>query len=376
MAFKDFVPVENMNFQMNRVACYGDIACHEDELWEIASDLQKFDPQNWFEQWDRIARRAEDQDRMMHAAYYHRMSEFFLPADHPEKQNAYLSFRRCFYQAVDASAFKLFEVPYEGSSLPVMKITAQREKGTLLLHGGFDSFIEELYPEMMRLTGHGYSMIIFEGPGQGRALKRGLKMTHEWEKPVSAVLDHLEVDRIDLVGVSLGGYLALRAAAFEPRIRRVVAWDIIYDFFDVLMGRVPAEIRDQLRQMINQSQRDEVNALMQAVGQTNDVAAWAVEHGMYVSGTTTPFDFLKHFMNYSTKDISSRITQDVLLMAGENDHLVPVELYPKQKEALTAAHSVTGLLYTADTGMDQHCQVGNVRKAVGDIIDWLESFQD
>ncbi len=376
MAFKDFVPMEHMNFQMNRVACYGDIACREEDLWEIAADMPEFDPLNWFEQWNKIAIRAEDQGRTMHAAYYHRMSEFFLHGGDPRKLHAYESFQRCFYQAVDASAFERTEVPYEGSSLPMLKLKAANEKGVLLLHGGFDSFIEEFYPEMKRMADCGYSMVIFEGPGQGRALKRGLKMTYEWERPVSAVLDHLGLDQINLIGVSLGGYLALRAAAFEPRIRRVVAYDIIYDFFDVLLAKVPVEMRDQLRRMIEQGQQDEVNALMRAVGQTNDVVAWALEHGMYISGTDSPFGYLEHFMKYSTKDISGRITQDVLLMAGENDHLVPVELYPKQKEALTAARSVTGMLYGQETGMDQHCQVGNPRKAIDDIIAWLESFKD
>lgn len=35
---------------------------------------------------------------------------------------------------------------------------------------------------------------------------------------------------VTLIGISLGGYLATRAAAFEPRISKLVMYDLIYDF--------------------------------------------------------------------------------------------------------------------------------------------------
>ena len=41
-------------------------------------------------------------------------------------------------------------------------------------------------------------------------------MIHDWERAVAAVLDHFGIDSCTLMGVSLGGYLAPRAAAFEP----------------------------------------------------------------------------------------------------------------------------------------------------------------
>ena len=63
----------------------------------------------------------------------------------------------------------------------------------------------------------GYEIILFEGPGQGAAhRKSSLYMTHEWEKPTSAVLDYFELTDVTLIGISLGGYLAPRAAAFWP----------------------------------------------------------------------------------------------------------------------------------------------------------------
>ena len=76
---------------------------------------------------------------------------------------------------------------------------------------------------MMRyLADAGYDVIGFDGPGQGTTRRRhGLLFDYRWETPMGAVLDHSGLDDVTLVGLSLGGWLALRAAAFEKRIRRV-----------------------------------------------------------------------------------------------------------------------------------------------------------
>ncbi len=64
---------------------------------------------------------------------------------------------------------------------------------------------------------------MFEGPGQGGALEDAeLKMIPEWEQPVKAVLDYFELNDVILMGISLGGGLVIRAAAFEPRVRYVI----------------------------------------------------------------------------------------------------------------------------------------------------------
>lgn len=61
----------------------------------------------------------------------------------------------------------------------------------------------------------------------GARAQGGLTFDHDWEKPVGAVLDHFDIDAAGLVGISMGGYWALRAASREPRTahrsRRCVA---------------------------------------------------------------------------------------------------------------------------------------------------------
>ena len=73
------------------------------------------------------------------------------------------------------------------------------------------------------------------------------------EKPNTAVLDeflhsHAKPSKIVLIGMSMGGYFAPRAAAFEERIDGVVAYDTCYDFSEATsssLGRSEKSSRDE-----------------------------------------------------------------------------------------------------------------------------------
>ncbi len=145
-----------------------------------------------------------------------------MPSD-PDKEALYNQFTDIFYtQAfVPANLFERVLVPYEQTHLPAICIASALPecKGTIVIHGGFDSFIEEFYSLAVYFSNHGYEVILFEGPGQGAALKKyGLPLTYQWEKPVKAILDYFHLDNVTLLGISMGGWLCFRAAAFEPRI--------------------------------------------------------------------------------------------------------------------------------------------------------------
>jgi len=370
MAYEQFVPLPNLNFQINRALSNGPEGCLEEELREIAPHLHEFNGNIWYEQWHKLALRAESQGRPMHAATYYRMSEFFLPDQRPEKNISYEDFQRCFYEAVGKDSFERVEVPYMDSALPALRMKAPREKGVVVLHGGFDSFMEEFYLSIRRLPDLGYTVIVFEGPGQGRSLRQGLKMDHRWEKPVGAVLDHFGLDNVCLIGISLGGYLALRAAAYDPRIARVVAFDVVWDALAAFAKNFLIDLHD----LVISKKAGEVNAFITELRKTNDMVDWMVNHGMYITGGKSPFEYLYNFSRFTTREISPLIRQDVLLLAGENDHFVPREFYFEQKQALVNARTVRGRLFLAGEGGDQHCQIGNLDLAWNEIIDWLNNF--
>jgi pimeloyl-ACP methyl ester carboxylesterase len=60
------------------------------------------------------------------------------------------------------------------------------------------------------------------------------------------VLDHFGLESAALVGMSMGGYWAMRVAAREPRIDRVVSWPPVYDW----LYRLPAVVRGPARAML------------------------------------------------------------------------------------------------------------------------------
>ena len=85
--------------------------------------------------------------------------------------------------------------------LPAYPFTPAQSKGTIVFFGGFDSYIEELMQAFFYLRDAGYEVIAFQGPGQGGALNEaGLPMTAEWHKPVKAVLNYFQVDRVTSSG--------------------------------------------------------------------------------------------------------------------------------------------------------------------------------
>ncbi|MFC1873591.1 alpha/beta hydrolase [Chloroflexota bacterium] len=194
-----------------------------EDMEKAGQKIRSFD--DWKTEMLLLAEKAVSDGRLMKAALYYRAAEFFLLRDNPEKEQFYEQFIDLFYKAVQDDGIEKYEVPFNDTFLPAMRIqsAASETKGTVVLHGGNDSFIEEMYPITRYFSDNGYEVIAFEGPGQGAALKKyGLTLNIEWEKPTSAVLDYFKLDDVTLLGVSMGGWLSLRAAAFEPRIKRVI----------------------------------------------------------------------------------------------------------------------------------------------------------
>ena len=131
-------------------------------------------------------------------------------------------------------------IPYEGRQLygNLRKPTAQPAKQSnggavkpppvVVMCMGLDSAKEEMDDYESRFLARGVATLAFDGPGQGEA-EYDFSICPEYEKPVAAVFDFLatrsDIDnaRAGIWGVSLGGYYAPRAAAFERRIRACVA---------------------------------------------------------------------------------------------------------------------------------------------------------
>jgi hypothetical protein len=93
---------------------------------------------------------------------------------------------------------------------------------------------------------------------------------------------------------------------------------------------------------------------------------------MHVSGTATPYDFLRSTTAMSTRKISHRVRADVLLLAGADDHYVPLKQLGRQAGMLSRARSVSTRTFTAAEQAGNHCQLGNIGAAARLINTWLD----
>lgn len=366
-------PDENYNFQLNRLINWdgGDL----EEVRAIAGKIHS--NSDWKEQLIGLGDRALEERRTENAIAYYRMSEFFMFDGDPDKRKYYQKAVELFYSH-HASYFtdqivEKFRVPYEDAALPVLCAKSQGEKrGTLLFHGGNDSYLEELFFPMLYLSQQGYDVYLFEGPGQGGVLReQGKKFTHEWEKPTRTILDHFQLEDVTLIGVSLGGMLAPRAAAFEKRISHVVAWSVFPNFLHISLYDMPEPIKTIFAFLLNTGQRALVNRIVSGEMKRDPFLQWLFEHGMYAYDAPTPYDYLRKLNDFQILDVAGQITQDILILHGKQDHFISWKLYQEEVDALNRAKSVTLRLFTEEESASNHCQCGNTKLALDTILAWL-----
>jgi alpha-beta hydrolase superfamily lysophospholipase len=160
----------------------------------------------------------------LHAALHFRCAEFFMVPSDFRKEPLRKRLISMFREAAGVAESARREVACGDWRLPAWHFSSDASAGTMVVFGGFDSYIEEFFPIPASLRNRGWNVIGFEGPGQGSVLEeQHAPLTRDWHRPVAAVLDAFRLDDVTLVGISLGGCLAVRAAAFEPRVRRVAA---------------------------------------------------------------------------------------------------------------------------------------------------------
>jgi pimeloyl-ACP methyl ester carboxylesterase len=220
-----------------------------------------------------------------------------------------------------------------------------------------------------------YQVVAFEGPGQGGALEdSGLHLTREWQLPVGAVLDHFGLDQVTLLGISLGGGLAIRAAAGEPRITRVICDDILTNFLACNLRQFPASARIAVRALLRLRASRLLDMVLRRKMTKDPLAQWGIIQGEHVLGVSSPYQYLAALAQYVTADVSGEVRADALLLAGAQDHYVPLTQLADQINTLTAARSVTARVFTRDEQAQNHVQAGNIALSVQVMLGWLDSM--
>lgn len=327
----------------------------------------------WYESWKKVAERVEklavDHEEagqyLSAGRKYRRASIYYLTAERvmghrdPRRIQTYRQALRAFKKAIQLrkEPVEFVEVPYtyKGSSLPALFIPGEgKGRRPCMIHfDGFDVMKEIIYlmvgDEFRR---RGIGLLIVDHPGVGEALReRGLRSSPETEVPAGASVDYLEkrpeVDpqKIGIMALSLGGYYAPRAAAFEKRLKCCVAWGAIWDFGELMSNFLGGKGESSVPGM--------------------------GDHAMWVYGKETLEEALAVAAKMKLEGVADKITCPLLIVHGENDRQVPLSHAEKTIAAAVNSPGRKLKVLTIAEGGAEHCQVDNSTMLVDYATDWV-----
>jgi dipeptidyl aminopeptidase/acylaminoacyl peptidase len=363
------------------------------EVLTTAYSIEEGDDESWYQQWFKTAQQREKagddflergrsisaRQEFFKASNYYRTAEFFLHTDpeDPRIVAVWKKSRDSFLKGAKLSDHPIIpvEIPFEGTTLPgylclVDKSGAKRP--LLIVHSGFDGTKEELYFQTACFAvKRGYNVLLFEGPGQGGVIRmQKLPFRPDWEAVVKPVVDYaltlkeVHADRIALMGISFGGYLAPRAVAFEKRIKACIANGGVYDFHQTAHLRPADE-----KYLDTPEGAQEIDKAIRERMKTDPSFRWVMANGMFTFHARSPSEWLKMTRPYTMKDVSDKITCPVLVVDSEEDKDMPGQAR-KLFEALKSPKEF--MLFTRAEGAEEHCQMGAILISNASILDWLD----
>lgn len=391
---KLFFKNQSFSFELLRAVSYSGYQGAElGECLSIAAKIKKGDFNSWFIEWNKAAKRLQNlgelclknghrisgREAMLRSSNYYRTAEFFLAPDDSRREESYRQSVETFQKAMSNMDFhcEVVKIPYENSYLLgyFYRAACNDElipKATLVMLGGFDSTCEELYfAGAAAAMKRGYNCLIFDGPGQGETLRiQKIPARFDFEVPVSAALDYLEtrpeVDqtRIALMGMSMGGYYAPRAAAFDKRIAACIAYDALYDMWTNMIDNNP-KIKNakKLSPAV-------VEFIMSLAMKTSISMHWTIQNAMWVYGMEQRYDLLNVVPQYTLREVAGQIECPMLILVGESDQLVSTKQSEELVKRLKCPFTVR--VFTSEEGAEEHCQEGNHSLFHQVVFDWLD----
>ena len=375
------------NFQLNRLVNMD--GADLELVRRISGKIH--DNKSWKSVLLKTAIKLDKSGDIKNAMAFYRMAEFYMEWDDPYALKAWKRSRKLFFEyysdyfSGDDPVAERFEIPYEDYTMPCLKMQpchkraysyVKETKGTIIMNGGFDSSYEEFFPPMEYLREMGYTVYLFEGPGQGACIRlHGAPLTMQWEKPVKALLDYFDLSDICLIGASLGGYYSPRAAAFDERITSFVSWPAFPSInanLDAFMKHSSSAlyfISDHFGSVLDSIYRSNIRK-----GKNNAFTSFFKTY-FHRLGCKSMGEVIDIFRDMDTAGFGERITQDVLLLGAEKDTSVHWSLADIQKAHMPNARSITVRILTDKEQASDHCNCGNQKLAMDIILDWLDDVK-
>jgi pimeloyl-ACP methyl ester carboxylesterase len=386
--------VGGFNFEFLRLISSQSVGAAEiGECIDTIARIGKDDFNSWITEWIRTATRVaatghqqlEGGDAVaartafLRAANYFRAAEFYATHDDPRQEDAWQRSRECFATAAPLLPYppEPIEIAFGEARLPGYFIAGVGEgpRPTLVAISGFDGSGEEVYYWIGPAAAErGWNCLIFEGPGQRGALhlNPGLVLRPDYEAPVGAVLDDAlarpEVDphRIALLGYSLGGFLATRAAAFEPRIRAVIANSLVVDVGGAFAALWPAVLRSKFPAV--------VDGAFNVFSRLRPDTRWGMDHARWAMGVQHAHDFFAAWAPYTLWGTEDRLATPLLCMVGEDEiaQTSPTMITDTLRYLVAVRGPAELTYFPRDTGASSHCQMGGLCYGQAAILEWLE----
>jgi pimeloyl-ACP methyl ester carboxylesterase len=328
----------------------------------------------WTALTDQLVGQAEQAEKAGHtrtagqlysrASNYLAQAERMLAHSDPNRIPAYRRLLELAQKAFELHSPRVsrVEIPYEGTTLPAYFSAAPAtEDGpapVMVLVNGLDSTKEHMYSSghWEELAARGISCLMLDQPGTGEALRlQGLPARIDTEVWAGAAVDWLEqrddVDaaRIGIVGWSLGGYYAPRAAAFEKRFALCVAWGANHDWGAVQRRRKERE------------------------GERPVPHYW--EHVLWVWGHEGDENDLDRFLDFADdvhlEGVVEQITVPFLIAHGANDRQIPLEYAHRSYDQAVNSPKRELRVFTPEEGATEHIGLDHLPYVSTFIADWV-----
>ena len=232
-------------------------------------------------------------EHLIRAAIYYHFAKFVFVQDVKQMRAAHMKAVECYRDGVVHARppGEWVAIPFEGKTI----YGVLRGSGPVLIMApGLDSTKEEIHAYAEPFLARGIAVLAIDGPGQGEA-EYEIPICGDYERAARAVVDwiqtrdDLDKNKIGIWGVSLGGYYAPRAAAYEKRIKACIALSGPFDW-DGIWDGLPELTRETFR--VRSHSKDEAQA-------------------REVAKTLT------------MKEAAARITCPIFIVTGRQDRLVP-----------------------------------------------------
>jgi len=339
------------------------------DVFEIAramKNVEAGDKGGWEREWLALAEKTEGRAKaalasghsgtarqnFFHASNYYRMSDVLLTiAEESKRGERFRKSQEMFRAAAKLNPTKIEVISvrcgnesYDGYFCHPVNPKPGKWPAVLFL-GGADAYAEEIYFGGKQMLERGWAMLLVDTPGRGSSMYlKGIKTRPDYEVPGKACIDYLfsrpevDADRIALLGISMAGYYAPRVAAFEKRIKALVAWSGCYSILD-------------------------------------DLYDWCVHLQpvcQRLLGGVSHEEARRQLKEFTMAGIAKNITCPTLITHGDKDTLMSVEGAKRLFEEIDAKDKMLKIYGEQDSGGRIHCSHDYWAHNLPYMLDWLE----